>query len=118
MTSSRNLIYALHRNFSGSFLNSLIRDGITFETHVFPFKNALVLVYRFLPGGNGYYSPGNMKWELIKAENDKISSYSSSSIFPETHHSPETVADVVQEKFGLTDGDSVDDSYRQLIWPD
>lgn len=66
LASSRNLIYALHRNnFNSSTINAAIRDGVTFETHVFPFHNALVLVYRYWDKSDGYHPENDMRWEFM-----------------------------------------------------
>ncbi|MBD2001899.1 MULTISPECIES: hypothetical protein [Cyanophyceae] len=109
LINSTNLIYALHRdNFQSSRLNANIRDGIKFEIHPFPFKNALLLIYRYLEGGD-------MDYEIVKVDERGVGCYGTQTTYSAGFYTPETLCKRAQEDFNLIEGDEVDAEFEHLI---
>lgn len=85
-----------------SWLNACIQSGTPVEIHPFPFKNALLVVYRYLEPQPHECNKGDMRWDLIQEKDGKITHFGSRIIYLELMGStPESVSKSVAKDYNL-----------------
>ena len=113
MTSSTNLIYAQCKS---NKMNEWIRDGISFETFPFTFKNALVLIFQATESKSYVASKGDMSFTVIRYKEGKFHTNTSQRTYLASYYTPDTVASEVMEKYGLEEGKYLDDECSECLF--
>lgn len=101
-SESSTLIYAACNS---NLLNWYISQGVTFEVHPFPYRDALVLVLKALTAQQEVSAKGDMRFVLIRSQDGEVSTYDGGSLYLKNYYTPETVAQDAATRFSLEDAE-------------